>query len=1546
MWLNHVFGGDVAKTLGVGEVFGVEAAKLFVMLAPNYMVKLGEQYVGIRNRDKNHDLENALVAAYEKTIERIEEDFIQIETINTPLYRRMMENFTGNIGDSTIIQEIIHDYFFDKVLHYFISDAQKQEFITGNKQLMLEAYLSEIFSKNDFQSVLLDQYTDSIDKELLLRFFKEKFLHYFPQAFTQELKNEEKAKTAYFKNLLELSLSRLSEIKSQSITLAAGQESIQSAITTLNSLAVRTNNDLAEIISGMAELKDIYPTLLSVIPDIQKIKEDVLRLKELMEEQNRWVPNLVLEEQEVNVDRTNIFDFKAQYMPFRGRGVELSFLFDFLDSENQFSWMMLKGAGGSGKSRLVQQLCLLSKDQGFLAGFYRIEQAMPPDDDRRIGKSLPLLIIIDYATSDIEKVTGLIRYFQEKIGTAKRYNNATNKIRLIVVDRDFKGNWDDATSDLRASYFGHYLALEVTNNDDDIRWHIIEEVIRKEIPSEAENKLASVNSVKSNIISALDDLDPLRRPLFAFFAGEALVFDPNGNLGNWTVQNLLKLHTTRLRRVRAKYKGYKKHEFHMDQLILVNCLCRSISNKDINILLKKYEGLPDSQRVAIRKSYPEISDQGIINGETVFFGLQPDILAGFYLLESFNELYEDDIENFEKAIALSWNTAPYGFWWTFSLFIEDFFAYEEIYKKTIELAIIETVITNTTENNIYGLGLLLLGIIIFYGDRREQEKKHGDEAKRYFEVLLNLRAQFNNDIRLSRFAVQSMLNLIAYSEDKSEVAYFVEIIEKQFPNENDESLEVLKAACLYNYSVRINNYRELLPIVSKLDDIYNKYALSEVVVTHLIIALSRTIELAETQVQVQDHFVRCRAVYKAGKQGTFDSTKYVQALYRYAIRQDLQSAYMDASAEIQELFTKYHIDEIASFLARLQYSAFLKFDKADAAQARELCSRLKFLYHQFPEHKDLALVYAMIIGDLAVMLQDPKDFESYYEEIGTIYGRFRGLKPLAVLFGQFVYALIKLLNNTSHIQPYANVLEFLIQDVGNEWMLVGTYGSVLAYITKVSMELETTDLAIQKLLQLQENNPGNETIAEMVTSVLSSVTSQNFTGERLNDATVILSKLSVQFPENFRIAFDFAAVLAMNLQMFPLNEKADSYIANIELLLEKFSVDEKIGSHLAGTLYTLSNNKNSSIAEKFAKKLDDLRRENPTSGALNFYWLMSKKEKLEKTSVKIDPISLIDDLSPIANTFVDDSDIAKLLGDIWLIVTTRNNDPDQIRSLITGFDEGFSHNPLTENLAETLVTMLCHLIEYANSAEMALNAIERMESVQQKYSSNLYILLYLCLGYLRIIYAVGDLKLKIYFAEKIFWVCRDFAQNADIAEMILLSIVHCYPLLEGEKKSHFAEIFDYFKNIILKNPTNCRQLFYKVSDRIEKKPVFEYVFQQSELLERIASEMPDDAEINLKFSLFLVFLITIGEDDQVSEVFIKFQNVYKRFVAIEPKFVILMSNMLVTMMVASSRSGSMFLTISHFEDLQMNATLLSDHPQIIKGLEMGREIITKLAENS
>ena len=194
---------------------------------------------------------------------------------------------------------------------------------------------------------------------------------------------------------------------------------------------------------------------------------------------------------------------------------------EFHESANAFSWWLIAGGAGTGKSRTALEFCDALNNTGqWRAGFLDIEKTDPgcwhtwcPEQDN--------LLVLDYVTrNDPHKLSGIFNTLSRR---AERNEFGGKRIRFLLLEREYK---DRSTEKKELDWYrplnknmGNAFDLD-TLGDDDL-YKIAEEAAKS--LWESPHPLPG----RTKFLSELEKLDKKKRPLFTILlAGYLAQVDP------------------------------------------------------------------------------------------------------------------------------------------------------------------------------------------------------------------------------------------------------------------------------------------------------------------------------------------------------------------------------------------------------------------------------------------------------------------------------------------------------------------------------------------------------------------------------------------------------------------------------------------------------------------------------------------------------------------------------------------------------------------------------------------------------------------------------------------------------------------------------------------------------------------------------------------------------------------------------------------------------------------------------------------------------------
>lgn len=211
------------------------------------------------------------------------------------------------------------------------------------------------------------------------------------------------------------------------------------------------------------------------------------------------------------------FSPRKKGLKFVGRLDEQSRLLAFLDTPPNFSWWLVTGGAGSGKTRLARHLCLQAIERGWHAGF------LPDSEDAASLKDWnphrPTLIIVDYPTRRANRVRLIAERLRSREGSLR------HSVRMLLLEREVDRDFEQAfllnagkELLLGAAYRrtgGGVDPLELGDLSADDIWTLVKDTAWRDIPR-------SLAVSKADFLDRLYLLDEQARPLTAMLLADAI----------------------------------------------------------------------------------------------------------------------------------------------------------------------------------------------------------------------------------------------------------------------------------------------------------------------------------------------------------------------------------------------------------------------------------------------------------------------------------------------------------------------------------------------------------------------------------------------------------------------------------------------------------------------------------------------------------------------------------------------------------------------------------------------------------------------------------------------------------------------------------------------------------------------------------------------------------------------------------------------------------------------------------------------------------------
>ena len=659
MILGFQVAADVLTTGGVGTIatLGLSSGVLLSLketLAGVFPGLLTHQLAKASDEFSEASLEKAFEKAISNTLESVKRDFFSNEAYRVTLKDRLDHLLGSGVPSEEILnQKLLEKYYFQPLYQAFQDDKMIEKIINNNEHLKPGELIAEIIRANNLQ---LPQYKAEQQKlifKALTEGFNERFLH----DFNKELKTNKQAETVYHTHLLHCAMKQLEQ-------LDLGQKEIQHNLQTLLDFANRQTIYLQDIIGQNEQIARHQKDLNQ---EFEKFREDFLHSRSLLLPVHR----------EKKKDPRDQFKYESVFTDFTGREQELELFRSFLADDRKFCWYMLSGEGGTGKSRLANEICLRAEAMGWIAGFSNLTQNKDFSWET-LAPPANMLLVFDYVKARPEEVERIL-------GILASIEGLQYKVRMLLIDRQFDKELIErlANSKTRYDYYTYPENQEeqpyhLTSLEEEARWDIIKQLVR------GKEHEGQILSRKDEIIAQLDAQDPLKRPLFAFFSGVALA--EGQDIKNWNVKDNLRYHLQRQEHnIWSQIKLWKKHEPSIKNLIWLATISEYLNYQDILQVMNEFNHLLDFQRNTaghlMDKDFRQLEELFLFIREKQddltegdYLGIKPDLLGEYFIVTHLQKLLDDKRYNALAfpLVQAAWHIRAERVWWMTYLTFQNF----------------------------------------------------------------------------------------------------------------------------------------------------------------------------------------------------------------------------------------------------------------------------------------------------------------------------------------------------------------------------------------------------------------------------------------------------------------------------------------------------------------------------------------------------------------------------------------------------------------------------------------------------------------------------------------------------------------------------------------------------------------------------------------------------------------------------------------------------------------------------------------------------------
>lgn len=273
---------------------------------------------------------------------------------------------------------------------------------------------------------------------------------------------------------------------------------------------------LLKVASGLAGTALTVQALDALIEDSTYVSLTPDQVRRLSGNRtDRYHPPLHLAERDDASGRLFFYGARDR-VPFVGRSDEYESLSRWLKTEALFSWTLVTGPGGSGKSRLGFELCQGALAEGWTSGFLPMASTYGAAANfQRFWSEAPTLMVIDYAGDNPDEVGELVRTLCERAAA----QDLVEPVRMLLLDRSgIGGAWWRRFCDSHGRFMRAYSS----------EGHGLEFLHLAPMPQPALMDIVEYLAgptplgAAPAVLRELSALDPQGRPLFAALSADAL----------------------------------------------------------------------------------------------------------------------------------------------------------------------------------------------------------------------------------------------------------------------------------------------------------------------------------------------------------------------------------------------------------------------------------------------------------------------------------------------------------------------------------------------------------------------------------------------------------------------------------------------------------------------------------------------------------------------------------------------------------------------------------------------------------------------------------------------------------------------------------------------------------------------------------------------------------------------------------------------------------------------------------------------------------------
>ncbi len=340
------------------------------------------------------------------------------------------------------------------------------------------------------------------------------------------------------------------------------------------------------------------------------------------------------------------FPFSARATEMAGRERENALLDAFLNSSAPFSWWLLSGPAGSGKSRIALELCRRAQPM-WIVGF--LSRLNVFDRWTEYRPAMPALIVVDYVAGRAAAVSEMV------LRLGRSISNRSKAVRVLLVEREENRPW--LTTFLREDSHSESVEIASLQYGEPLRLDGLDTDALHAMAADVASALEATWSAERQ--EAFDErlaaLDASGRPLFAMLAAVDVISDGKDRVsGEAIITAILSRERARWRQIAKTETGARK----MENLIVFATLLGGIGPRQDGFSFLAQT--PVSPLLPEMDLFDDTAFSELVGASAdgqLLAGLQPDILGERFVLDQIVEVGNVG-SNVRRLLGEAWNLQP------------------------------------------------------------------------------------------------------------------------------------------------------------------------------------------------------------------------------------------------------------------------------------------------------------------------------------------------------------------------------------------------------------------------------------------------------------------------------------------------------------------------------------------------------------------------------------------------------------------------------------------------------------------------------------------------------------------------------------------------------------------------------------------------------------------------------------------------------------------------------------------------------------------------